>query len=530
MGKRIQFDDAAREALRRGVDQLAGAVRVTLGPRGRNVVIDRRDGSPTITNDGLTIAREIELADPFENMGAQLVREVALKTGQVAGDGTTTATVLAHGLVSQGLRAIASGASPMALKRGIDRAVEAVVESLRLQARAVKSREDFVRVAAVSANDGSIGALIADAMDRVGRTGVITIDEGRGTTDTLEVVEGVRIDRGFLSPYFVTAPETMEVVLENAWVLLTELKVTAAQEILAVLEHAAQARRPLLIIADDVEGEALATLVVNRLRSTLNCVAVRAPATGDRRRDSLEDLAALTGARLVTRELGRALERFEPDDLGRARRVVVDRDTTTLIGGGGDAAGIRSLVARLERELETCDSKYDRDTLAERLGRLTGGIAVVRVGAATEFALGERKARYDDALAATRAAVEEGMVTGGGVALLRAQPALKSLALSGDEAAGARIVLEALEGPARQIADNAGEEGRVVVERIRAGKGAFGFDAVRRKFCDLDAAGIVDPTKVTRCALQHAASIGSLVLTTDAIVVDEESEEAPPEE
>jgi chaperonin GroEL len=529
MGKLIQFDEEARGALRRGVDQLAGAVRVTLGPRGRNVVIDRRSGTPTITNDGLTIAREIELENPFENMGVQLLREVALKTGQVAGDGTTTATVLAHSMVVHGLKAVASGRNPIAIKRGMDRAVELVVSDLRRQARQVNDHADLERVAWVSAGDPAIGAMIADALQRVGPQGVVTIDEGRALRDTLEVVEGMRFDEGYLSPYFVTDPETMQVVLENPLVLLTDLRVTAAEELLDVLEHAAQARRPLLVVAEDVEAEALATMVVNRLRGTLQDVAVRAAGAGDRRRELLEDLAVFTGATVVTREMGRALRRFRPEDLGRARRVMVERDTTTLIEGGGRAPEIRGQLERLERELRAAESGFDRDGLRQRIGRLSGGVAVIRVGGATELELGERKSRFEDALAATRSAVEEGMVTGGGVALLRTQRALDAAGAGDEERAGFAIVRAALEQPARQIAENAGEPGAAVVERMRSGEGGFGYDALANRFCDLDSAGIVDPAKVTRCALQHAASIGTLVLTTDAIVVDApETEEEPP--
>jgi len=531
MAKMIQFDDEARDALRRGVDQLAGAVRVTLGPRGRNVVIDRLNGTPTITNDGLTIAREIELANPFENMGAQLVREVAVKTGEVAGDGTTTATILAHSLVSRGLQAIAAGHNPMALKRGIDRAVQAVVAELARTARTVRDRNDLLQVARVSAGDDAVGDMIAEAMDRVGSTGVITIEDGRGMKDTLEVVEGLRIDRGYLSPYFVTDPSNMEVVLDNALVLVTELRVTAAQEVLGVLEHAAQAGRPLLIIADDVEGEALATLVVNRLRGTILCVAVRAPEAGDRRRDLLDDVAVMTGATVVTRELGRTLERFQPADLGRAKRVRVDSGTTTVIEGGGTSHAIRERLTQLDKALAASDSDYDRGALRQRIARVSGGIAVIRVGAPTEIEFTERRGRFDDALAATRSAVEEGMVTGGGVALLRAQAVLDELVRAGDESIGIAIVRHALEQPARQIAENAGEPGAVVIERIREGHGAFGYDALAGEYADLDAAGIVDAAKVTRCALQNAASIGTLLLTTDAVVVDAPGEdEAPPEE
>ncbi|HYM79945.1 MAG TPA: chaperonin GroEL [Candidatus Limnocylindria bacterium] len=531
MGKQIRFDAAAREALRRGVDQLAGAVRVTLGPRGRNVVIDRREGSPTITNDGLTILREIELENPFENMGAQLVKEVATRTGEVAGDGTTTATVLAHSVVGEGLKAIASGCNPMAIKRGIDRAVVVVVEELRKQSQQVRNRDDVARVATVSANnDSSIGNLIADAIERVGNDGVITIEEGRGMETSLQVVEGIRLDRGYLSPYFVTDPERMEVVLDDALILLTDVKLSGVRDLLPAMEHAARLGRPLVVVGEDVEGEALATLVVNRLRGTIGSVAVRAPWSGDERREMLEDLAVLTGARAYTRERGLALDQFTADDFGRAKRVLVDKDSTTLLEGAGAQSEIRARIAKLRREIERSDTDYDRDRLRVRLGRVTGGVAVVHVGAPTETEMRERKSRVEDALAATRAALEEGVVVGGGVALLRSQPAVSAMQLPGEERVGQEIVARALEEPARQIATNAGEEGAVVVERIRRGKDGFGYNALTGRYEDLVASGIVDATKVTRCALQNAASIGSLVLTTDAIVVDSPDEpEAEPE-
>jgi len=526
MGKRIQFDDDAREALRRGVDQLAGVVRVTLGPRGRNVVIEHGNGAPTITNDGLAIAREVELADRFENMGAQLVKEVALKTGEVAGDGTTTATVLAHAIVTRGLRAIAAGHGPMQIRRGIERAVAAVVESLRAQSRPLENRADIEHIATVSAHgDAATGELIAQAIDRVGRRGVITVEEGRGLETALELVEGLRFDRGYLSPYFVTEPDTMEVSFEDSLILLAEQKFAAAHDLLPALEHAARAGRPLLVVAEDVEGEALAMMVVNRLRSTVQSVAVKAPASGERRREQLDDLAVLTGATLFTSELGRAVGKIEARDFGRAKRVRVDREATTLLEGGGRAHEIRARIARVGRELEESDSDHERERLRERLGKLTNGVAVIRVGAPTALAMAERKARIEDALAATRAAVEEGVVPGGGVALLRAQAATRALDVSGDEAVGRDIVCDALESPAYQIAQNAGVEGGVVVERIRRASGGIGFNAWSCEYEDLAAAGILDPTKVTRCALQNASSIGALVLTTDAIVVDSDEEE-----
>ena len=533
MGKRIEFDDAARASLWRGVDQLACAVRITLGPRGRNVILDRAHGVPVITNDGLTIAREIELDDRFENMGAQLLKEVASQTGEVAGDGTTTATVLAHRVVGEGLKAIAAGCHPVALKRGIERAVAAAVKAIHLQAVEISSRADIQRVATVAANhDAAIGELIAEALDRVGRHGMVTIEEGHGTQTRLEVVEGMRVERGYLSPYFITDPESMSVMLSDVHVLLTELKLSSAQELLPALEQAARAGRPLLVVADDIEGEALATLVVNRLRGTLASVAVKAPGVGEERRSQLEDLALLTGAHLFTPEAGDRLESLEAGSFGRARRVVVDRETTTVVEGGGDQARIRSRITSLEREIAKADSPSQRDRVRARLARLTGGVAVVSVGAPTEIEMKDRRSRIEDALAATRAAVEEGVVPGGGVALLRAQAAVKALSLRGDEKVGRDIVARALEEPARQIAENAGEDGAVTLARIREGDGRLGFDAMTGTYIDLMEAGIIDAAKVTRCALQNAASIGTLVMTTDAIVVesDDEEEEPPAEE
>ena len=501
-------------------------MRVTLGPRGRNVVIDRRSGAPAITNDGLTIAREIELDNPFANLGAQLIKEAASRTGEVAGDGTTTATVLAHSVVVEGLKAVASGSNPMAVKRGIDRAVVAVVEELKRQAQEVRGKSDIARVATVSANDdAAIGGLIADAIERAGAEGVITVEEGRGVDSALEVVEGMRIDRGYLSPYFVTEPESMEVVLEDALILLTELKVMAVQDLLPALEHAAHVSRPLVVVADDVEGEALAALVVNRLRGTVASVALKAPASGDERRDTLEDMAVLTGARVLTTERGIRLDKLETEDLGRAKRVVVSRETATFIEGRGRQAEIKARIARIKRELEQEDAEWSRTRLRARLGRLTGGVGVIKVGAATELEMKEKKARIEDALAATRAAVEEGVVAGGGVALLRAQAAVEALHVPEEEAIGRDIVARAIEEPARQIATNAGEEGPVAVGKIRAGKGGFGYNAATGEYGDLVAWGIIDPVKVVRSALQNAASIAALVLTTDAVVVDSEDEE-----
>jgi chaperonin GroEL len=530
MSKRIEFDDQARAALWRGVDQLAGALRITLGPRGRNVVIHRKDGFPAITNDGLAIAREVELADPCENMGVRLLKEVATKTGESAGDGTTTAVVLGHRIVGEGLRAVAAGCHPIAVKRGIDRAVATVVEEIARTAVRVESRSDLVRVATVSAqHDAAVGELIADALERVGRHGLVSVEDGHGFDTRLEVVEGVRFDRGYLSPYFITDPESMSVTFEDALLLFTDFKLRSAQQMLPALERAAEMGRPLLVVADDVEGEALATLVVNRLRGTLASVAVKAPAIGEERRAQLDDLALLTGARLFATEQGMALERVTSADFGHARRVRVDRESTTLVEGGGDQAAIRQRLELLRGEHENADSDFERDRLQTRLSRLQGGVAVIEVGAPTELEMRERRSRIDDALAATRAAIEEGVVVGGGVALLRAQAALDALVLEGDEARGRDIVRRALEEPIRQIAHNAGEPAAVAVERVRRGSGAFGYDALSGRYQDLRAIGVIDPAKVVRCALQHAASIGGLVLTTDAIVVDtgDEEPEAP---
>ncbi len=523
MGKRLEFDDAARAALLRGVDQLAGAVRVTLGPRGRNVVLEHGAHVPTITNDGQTIAEAIELADPFENLGARMVREAATATAESAGDGTTTATVLAQALITRGLQAIAAGHDPMALRRGIEHAVAAVVEHLARTARQVHGRDDLLHVATVSAGgDAELARLVADAFERVGPQGVVQVEDGQGRGTTLDVVEGVQLAGGWLSPYFVTAPDRMEAMLEHPLVLVAAATCTDARDLVPALEIAARAHRPLLVIAEDVEGEALATLVVNRLRGTAPSAAVRAPGSGEARRALLEDLAVLTGATLIAADAGRTLDGVTEADLGRARDAVVERDTTTLVEGGGSAEAIRTHLARLERELAEAEREREKLAVRERIARLTGGIAVMRVGGDTEMAIAERRQRLEDALAATRAALEEGVHTGGGVALLRAQAAVRAMppVEQRDEQRGREIVIEALEEPARQIAHNAGADGAVVVERIRAGSGSEGYDAERGEFCDLDAAGILDPAKVTRSALQHAASVSALVLTTDAIVVD----------
>jgi chaperonin GroEL len=529
MGKQLQFDDAAREALRKGVEKLAGAVRVTLGPRGRNVVIERGHGAPIITNDGLTIANEIELADRFENMGAQMVKEVASKTGEVAGDGTTTATVLAHAIVSRGLRAIAAGHGPMALKRGIERAVEAVVEHLREHSRPVEGRADIERIASVAANgDAAMGAMVADALERVGRLGVVTVEEGRGVETTLEVVEGLRFEGGYLSPYFITNPDSMETMLDRPLLLLADQKISAVADLLPALELAAGQKRPLLLIAEDVEGEALATMVVNRLRGTVTSVALKAPEVGAARSEVLADLAVLTGATVLSRDAGRALDQVTAADLGRAKRIEVDHGSTVVLEGGGDSGHIRERIAGVERELSEATHESERTRLRRRVSRLAGGVAVIHVGGATEPEMKERKSRIEDALAATRSAVEEGVVPGGGLALFLARAAVESLALGGDEQVGAAIVRRALEEPLRRIAANAGEDPAIAVERTGARGAAFGFDAATGVYLDLESAGVLDAAKVVRCALQNAASIATLVLTTDAVVVDEAGD--PPSE
>jgi chaperonin GroEL len=519
--KQLSFESAAREALRRGVDQVANAVRVTLGPRGRSVVLDRKFGAPTLTSDGVTIAREIELADPYENLGAQLIKEVLTKTQDVAGDGTTTATVIAQAIVHEGLRHVAAGANPMALKRGIDRAVGAVVEELQRLSQAVQGREQVAQVATISARqDAAVGELLAEAIEKVGREGVITVEEARGRETRLEVVEGMQIDRGYLSPYFITDTERMEVVLENALVMLYDKRISSLESLLPALEAVVRLGRPLLVIAEEVDGEALAALVVNKLRGNLVSAAVKAPAFGDRRQSMLEDLAVLTGGELLTESTGRRLEQVRPGDFGTVRRVVIDKDTTTLIGGAGEKAAIAARAAEIRRQVAETTSDYDREQLQKRLAHLMGGVAVIEVGAATEVELKERKARIEDALAATRAAVEEGVVPGGGVALLRAGRVLDGLAVEGDEASGVAIVRRALAEPTRRLAQNAGEEGGMVVERVRAANGSTGWNALTGELEDLVARGILDPTKVVRVALAHAASIASLLLTTEALVAE----------
>ncbi|HWN81360.1 MAG TPA: chaperonin GroEL, partial [Candidatus Udaeobacter sp.] len=496
---------------------------------GRSVVLDRKFGAPTLTSDGVTIAREIELADPYENLGAQLIKEVLTKTQDVAGDGTTTATVIAQAIVHDGLKHVAAGANPMALKRGIDRAVAAVVEELKRNSQAVQGREQVAQVATVAARqDGTVGQLLAEAIERVGREGVITVEEARGRETKLEVVEGMQIDRGYLSPYFITDTERMEVVLENALVLLHDKRISSLEALLPALEAAVRLARPLLVIAEDVDGEALAALVVNKLRGTLVSAAVKAPAFGDRRQSILEDLAILVGGELLTENAGRRLESVKAQDFGSVRRVVIDKDSATLIGGGGEKAAIEARSAEIRRQIAETTSDYDRDQLKERLAHLAGGVAVIEVGAATEVELKERKARIEDALAATRAAVEEGVVPGGGVALLRAGRALDAIVLEGDEGAGVAIVRKALREPTRRLGLNAGEEGGMVVERVLAAKGAVGWNAVTGELEDLVARGILDPTKVVRVALAHAASIAGLLLTTEALVAEQPAKTPPP--
>jgi chaperonin GroEL len=522
MPKQLLFEEKARAALLRGINTMSHAVKVTLGPKGRNVVIAKKFGRATLTKDGVTVAKEIELKDPAENLGAQMLKEVASKTSDVAGDGTTTATVLAQAIFRGGLKNVTAGANPMALKRGIERAVDTVVEELKHMSKATKDRKEIAQVATIASNnDKAIGDLIAEAMEKVGKDGVITVEEAKATETTLDVVEGMQFDRGYLSPYFVTNPERMDVVLEDALVLIHEKKLGVMKDMLPLLEQVARAGKPLLIIAEDVEGEALATLVVNRLRGTLQTCAVKAPGFGDRRKAMLEDVATLTGGKALTEDLGIKLENIKLEELGKAKKVVVDKDNTTIIEGAGKATEIQSRIKQLRAQVEETTSDYDREKLQERLAKLAGGVAVIKVGAATETEMKEKKARVEDALNATRAAVEEGIVPGGGVALLRASEALDSLKLSGDEDTGVGIVRRALEEPIRQIVENAGLEGSVVVEKV---KGMVpltrGFDAETNEYVDLMQAGIIDPTKVERVALQNAASIASLLLTTEVLITD----------
>ena len=529
MAKQLQFDESARQALLRGVEKLARAVKATLGPAGRNVIIDKKYGSPTITKDGVTVAKEIELECPYENMGAQLIREVSSKTSDIAGDGTTTATVLAEAIYKEGLRNVTAGANPISLQRGIMKATEAIVAQLKILSKPVSDAKEISQVAAISANsDETIGTIIAEAMDKVGKDGTITVEEAKGIETTLEVVEGMQFDKGYLSPYFVTNPEAMEVFLENAYILINEKKISSLKDMLPLLEKVAKTGRPMLIIAEDVEGEALATLVVNKLRGILNIAAVKAPGFGDRRKAMLEDLAILTGGRVITEDLGIKLEGVELSDLGQAKRITISKENTTIVEGGGTSEAITGRVNQIRRQIEDTTSDYDREKLQERLAKLAGGVAVINVGAATETEMKEKKARVEDALHATRAAVEEGIVAGGGTALIRAQASIGNLGLTGDEKTGAAIVERAVEAPLRQLVANAGREAALIVERVKKGKGGEGYNVATDKFEDLIASGVVDPTKVTRTALQNAASISGLLLTTECIITDLPSKDAPP--
>ncbi|MBT3248423.1 MAG: chaperonin GroEL [Actinobacteria bacterium] len=523
MAKILNFDEEARRGLEAGVNKLADAVKVTLGPRGRNVVIDKKFGAPTITNDGVSIAREIELEDPFENMGAQLVKEVATKTNDVAGDGTTTATVLAQALVREGLRNVAAGANPMELKRGMEKAVKAAVASIAGQAVQVDdSKEQIANVASISAADETIGQVIADAIDKVGKDGVVTVEESNTFGMDLDFVEGMQFDKGYLSPYFVTDPERQEAVLDDPYILFNSGKITSVQELLPVLEKVMQSGRPLLIVAEDIEGEALATLVVNKIRGTFNSIAVKAPGFGERRKSMMQDMAILTGGQVVAEEVGLKLDGVTVEMMGTARKVIITKDETTIIEGAGDAADVDGRVGQIKREIEETDSDWDREKLQERLAKLAGGVAVVQVGAATEVELKEKKHRIEDALSATRAAIEEGVVAGGGTALLRSRASVTEVvdSLSGDEATGARIIYAALEAPARLIADNAGLEGAVMVREIENASGSTGLNAATGEMVDLIKAGVIDPAKVTRAGLQNAASIAALLLTTEVAVAD----------
>ena len=520
MAKQLLYDETARHSLMRGVDRLSDAVRVTLGPKGRNVALDKKYGAPTITNDGVTIARDIELDEPFENMGAQLLREVAIKTDDVAGDGTTTAVVLAQALVTEGLRNVAAGANPMIVKRGLEKAVDAVVTALKAQSRPVATREDIANVASISAADPEIGELIAEVMDKVGKDGVITVEEGKTTGLEKEYVEGMQFDRGYISAYFVTNADQMEAVLEKAAILVTDRKISAIADLLPALEKAVALSKPLLIVAEDIDGEALATLVVNKLRGTINVLAVKAPGFGDRRKEMLRDLAVLTGAKVISEELGRKLESVVPEDFGGARRVVATKDDTTIIEGDGNPDEIKGRMQQIKAQIEETTSDYDREKLQERLAKLSGGVAVIKVGAATEVELKEKKHRIEDALSTTRAAIEEGLVAGGGTALLQAIPALANLHFEGDEQVGVTIVRRALEAPIRQIAQNAGAEGSVITAAVRDMTAGHGYDALRGEYGDMFAKGIVDAAKVTRSALQNAASIAGMVLTTETLITD----------
>ncbi len=518
--KNLLFDENARRALERGVNKVADAVKVTLGPKGRNVVLDKKWGSPTITKDGVSVAKEIELEDPYENMGAQLCKEVASKTNDVAGDGTTTATVLAQAIVNEGLRYVAAGGNPIAVKRGIDQAVETVIAEIKKHAQTVKDKEQIEFVATIAGNDNEIGKQVAEAMDKVGKDGVITVEESKGRETTLEIVEGMQFDRGYISPYFVTDPERMEAVIENPIILIHEKKISSAQDMLPFLEKAAQTRKPILIIAEDIEGDALATLVLNKIKGILQVCAVKAPGFGDRRKAMLEDIAILTKGRFITEDLGTKLENVTIDMLGTAKKVVITKEDTTIIEGAGSKEDVMGRINTIKAQIEKTDSNYDREKLQERLAKLSGGVAVIKVGASTETELKEKKHRYEDALSATRAAVEEGIVPGGGVTLLAASQALESVKATGDELTGVQIVKRALEEPLRTIAANAGLEGSVIVEKVKAATAGTGLNAATGEMVDMVKAGIVDPAKVTRSTVQNAASIAGLVLTTEALVVE----------
>jgi chaperonin GroEL len=524
--KEIVYTENARNLILAGVNALADAVKVTLGPKGRNVVIEKSFGSPTVTKDGVTVAKEIELENRFENMGAQMVREVASKTSDVAGDGTTTATVLAQAIYREGSKLVAAGHNPMEIKRGIDKAVEAVVESLKKLAKQTKDPKEIEHVGTISANgDKEIGAKLAEAMQKVGKEGVITVEESKTAETTLEVVEGMQFDRGYLSPYFVTDPERMETVLEDAYILISEKKISNMKDLLPVLEAIARSQKPLLIIAEDIEGEALATLVVNKLRGTLHCAATKAPGFGDRRKEMLKDIAVLTGGQVIAEELGLKLENVTISDLGRAKRVTLDKDNTTLVDGAGDKTGIKGRIEEIRKQIETTTSDYDREKLQERLAKLVGGVAVVKVGAATETEMKEKKARVEDALHATRAAVEEGVVPGGGVALLRGQAALEHLKVPDEQKFGVQIIRRALEEPLRQISQNAGLEGSIVINKVREGKDDYGYNAATDQYGNLLSQGVIDPVKVVRTALQNAASVASLMLTTECLVAERPKDE-----
>ena len=528
--KEIRFSEEARNRVLRGVNLLADAVTVTLGPKGRNVILEKSWGAPTVTKDGVSGAKEIQLEDKFENMGAQMVKEVASKTSDVAGDGTTTATVLSRAIFSEGLKLVAAGHDPMSIKRGIDKAVAKVVDELKSMSKPTRDRDEIAQVGTISANnDKTIGSILAEAMDKVGKEGVITVEEAKGLETTLDLVEGMRFDRGYLSPYFVTDPERMECVYEDVYILINEKKISSMKDLLPILENVAKTGKPLLIIAEELEGEALATLVVNKIRGTLKVVAVKAPGFGDRRKAMLEDIAILTNGKMIAEELGIKLENVTLKDLGQAKRVIIDKDNTTVVEGGGKKSGIEGRITQIRAQIEDTTSDYDREKLQERLAKLAGGVAVVKVGAATEVEMKEKKARVEDALHATRAAVEEGIVPGGGVALIRASAALGNLRVSEDEKVGVRIVQKALEEPLRWIASNAGADGAVVLDKIKNGKGAFGFNAAAEEYEDLVKAGIVDPTKVVRIALQNAASVAGLMITTEAMIADkpEKKRDAP---